>query len=98
MAIPLQKINTRATGSNISDHRLPSPAPSDEGDPQKKDVERPVPTGLAPDPYSLRSAMKTGDELQALRNRSSRGKALEEYHKKQNEVGRRSSEHWTWGF
>lgn len=83
-----------ATRSSISSHRLPSPAPSDDGagDASSKpaDVEQPDSISQAPDPYCLRNSLKTDDELQVLRKRGKTGKEVEAYHKKQNEVRR----HW----
>lgn len=88
MAIPLNKISNRAARSNVSIHRLPSPALSDEVDQPDhvKDVEQPTATDVTPDPYQLRSAMMSEEQLNALRKRS-KGNAVVNYQKKQNEVG-----------
>ncbi|KZT08742.1 CDF-like metal transporter [Laetiporus sulphureus 93-53] len=55
---------------------------------QQADVEQPRTTVTReehPDPYSLRKALKTDDELASLRKRKA-GKQLERFHRKQNDI------------
>lgn len=86
MSIPLTKLTSRDR-STIAPHRLPSPALSDEAEqPKPRDVEQPATADLAPDPYQLRGSMMTEEQLHAIRKRGGKGKAVVEYHRKQNEV------------
>ncbi|KAF8326211.1 CDF-like metal transporter [Cantharellus anzutake] len=82
MSIQLQNVRTkdiRAPSIN-EEHRLPSPAPSDDGG---RDPENRGSKDLPDDPYMLRSAVKSNSEIQELR-RSKNGKVVGEYHEKQN--------------
>ncbi|KAF8343034.1 CDF-like metal transporter [Cantharellus anzutake] len=82
MSIQLQNVWTkdiRAPSIN-EEHRLPSPAPSDDGG---RDPENRGSKDLPDDPYMLRSAVKSNSEIQELR-RSKNGKVVGEYHEKQN--------------
>jgi hypothetical protein len=72
-------------GSTMSVHRLPSPALSDEAD-VAKDAERPPASPLSPDPYRLRGAVKTDEQLEAIRRRGPKGKVVQAYHQRQNAV------------
>jgi hypothetical protein len=86
MAIPLRNITTGpSVASTVSVHSLPSPALSDETD-NARDVERPPPSPLSPDPYQFRGAMKTEEQLEAIRRRGAKGKVLQAYYQRQNEV------------
>jgi len=95
MSVELQRIST--TQSNpvskafvFDDHRPPSPAPSEHSDDgaivPTTDIESGTTKPLPADPYLFRSAVKSDNELQALRKRGNKGKLVEEYHNKQNEL------------
>jgi hypothetical protein len=59
---------------------------TDGSPPSNKDVEGTPSTAISnPDPFSFRSGIKTDEELVGLRQRK-KGKPLEKYHRKQNEV------------
>lgn len=49
------------------------------------EMEPRAPDSLS-DPYTLRAGLKTDEELSQLRRRHKRGKSLESYHRKQNDV------------
>lgn len=54
--------------------------------PSNEDVEGTLPTSSSDaDPFSFRCGIKTDEELNVLRQRK-KGKPLEKYHRKQNEV------------
>ncbi|OCH95741.1 CDF manganese transporter [Obba rivulosa] len=65
-----------------SERTVPDPTPH-------KDVERSTDESVLttrPDPYSFRNAFKSDADLANLRKRTKRGKRLEEYHRRQNEL------------
>lgn len=94
--IPLGPVSSssrsRTSRRSITVHRLPSPAPSNEDvEPRSsppKDVENSVQDGPVADPYTLRNAVKSEEELSVLRKRAHNGREVEAYHRRQNEVGR----------
>ena len=51
-----------------------------------QDIEQSPKSSELSDPYALRSSIKTEDELAIIR-KSKRGKGLEHYHRRQNNVG-----------